>query len=194
MDTMPPPLSGFSAQAFFDRDAVAVARDLIGVELLVDGVGGVVVETEAYAADDPASHSYRGMTRRNGAMFGAPGTAYVYLSYGMHWCLNAVCRPGSAVLLRAIEPRTGIETMAMRRNMANRRLLCAGPGRLAQALGIDRSFDGLSFLDPPFRLQPASVSQDLMVGPRIGISKAVDQPWRFGLAGSPFLSKPFARA
>ncbi len=194
MDTMPPALSGLSAHAFFDRDAVAVARDLIGAELLVDGVGGVVVETEAYAADDPASHSYRGVTPRNGAMFGTPGTAYVYLSYGMHWCLNAVCRPGSAVLLRAIEPCAGIETMAMRRSMANGRLLCAGPGRLAQALGIDRSFDGLSFLCTPFRLRPASAPHDLVVGPRIGISKAVGQPWRFGLAGSPFLSKPFARA
>lgn len=178
---------------FFERDPVAVARDLIGAGLLVNGVGGVIVETEAYAADDPASHSYRGPTRRNGAMFGPPGTAYVYLSYGMHWCLNAVCLPGSAVLLRAVEPLAGIEVMEARRGVSATRLLCSGPGRLGQALGVNRSLDGLSLSGEPFLLRPAVATCDIVAGPRVGISKAMEQPWRFGMAGSRFLSKPFPR-
>lgn len=187
--------------SFFDRDVIAVARDLVGATLLVDGVGGIVVETEAYGPDDPASHSFRGQTPRNQAMFAAPATVYVYLSYGVHWCMNIVCQKGSAVLLRAIEPRQGIETMQARRNLAAMRLLCAGPGRLAQALGVDGALDGASILEAPFQLHPAcspintdTTVTNIISGPRIGISKATEQPWRFGLAGSKFLSKPFPRA
>ena len=178
--------------AFFNRDAVQVARDLIGCELTLDGVGGRIVETEAYTADDPASHSFRGMTARNAAMFTVPGTAYVYRSYGIHWCLNAVCLPGSAVLLRALEPAHGVDTMQARRGMETQRLLAAGPGRLCQALGVDMSLNGRSLLQRPFLLRTGR-GADIVCGPRIGISRAVEQPWRFGLAGSSFLSKPFPR-
>jgi len=176
---------------FFDRDAVDVARDLIGVALLLNGAGGIVVETEAYRADDPASHSYRGKTPRNAAMFGDPGTAYVYRSYGLHWCLNAVCSLGSAVLFRAMEPTAGITHMLERRGVAQETLLASGPGRLCQALGIDMRYDGLSLLKEPFSLRAGEVGNPVVVGTRIGIKKAADFPWRFGMAGSPFLSRRF---
>ena len=178
---------------FFDRDAVVVARDLVGAELLLNGVGGIIVETEAYTRDDPASHSYRGPTRRNATMFGASGTVYIYRSYGLHWCVNAVCRPGSAVLLRALEPTCGVDTMSGRRGVSRVTLLCSGPGRLTQALGIDSGLDGLSLLQPPFSLRFSDRRREVVSGSRIGISQGLVQPWRFGLARSPFLSTPFGR-
>ncbi len=179
---------------WFDLDAPMLARRLIGAELYLDGVGGVIVETEAYTQGDPASHSFRGPTERNRAMFGPVGRAYVYRSYGIHWCLNIVCdatERGSAVLVRAIEPRRGLDRMAARRGTAAPRLLCAGPGRLAQALGIDRSQDGADLLAPPFRMAAPAGETAIATGPRIGIARGVEAPWRFGLAGSPYLSRPF---
>ena len=170
-----------------------VAQALIGAVLLVDGAGGVIVETEAYDRDDPASHSHRGPTPRNAAMFGLPGHAYVYRSYGMHWCLNLVCgpEPGAAVLIRALQPLHGLPAMRARRGGATERLLCAGPGRLCQALGVTAALDGKPLDQPPFRLLTAEAPTKVLAGPRIGISRACDVPWRFGLAGSRHLSKPF---
>lgn len=163
----------------------------------MDSVGGVIVETEAYASDDPASHSYGGPSARNAAMFGPAGRAYVYRIYGLHWCLNVVCGAGegSAVLLRALEPTRGLEVMAERRDLSDPRLLCAGPGRLCQALGVDRRHDRLPLTEPPFALlAPSGPTPAVVVGPRIGISKAAERPWRFGLAGSRYLSRPFPRS
>lgn len=176
------------------RDSREVARRLIGMILLVDGVGGIIVETEAYDRLDPASHSFSGPTPRNAVMFGPPGRAYVYLSYGIHWCLNFVCREaghGAGVLIRALEPTTGISIMIERRRQQNPRLLCAGPGRLGQALAITHQLNGKRVDRPPFSLTAASRKAKVVFGPRIGISKAIDQPWRFGLAGSRYVSRPF---
>ncbi len=170
-----------------------VAQMLIGTTLLVDGVGGLIVETEAYDRHDPASHTYRGPTPRNAAMFGPPGHAYVYRSYGMHWCLNLVCgpEPGAAVLIRALQPLYGLATMQARRGGIAERLACAGPGRLCQALGITAALDGLPLDHPPFRLLPPTTPCAIVAGPRIGITQARDTPWRFGLKGSRYLSRPF---
>jgi DNA-3-methyladenine glycosylase len=180
-----------SLESFFSRSALAVAKDVIGAELAVDGVGGTIVESEAYEPDDPASHAYRGETPRNRAMFGPPGRAYVYRSYGLHWCLNFVCLPGSAVLIRALEPTHGLERMAERRGTDRPRLLCSGPGRLTQALGIDISMNGLRLDKPPFSLTFAMGERRIATGPRIGITRAIEHLWRFGLADSPFLSGRF---
>ena len=178
---------------FFARSVHEVAPDLIGVTLLLDGVGGSIVEVEAYDHEDPAAHGYRGRTARNASMFGPPGHAYVYRSYGIHWCLNFVCEAegsASAVLIRALEPSLGFKEMRRRRGLEDPRLLCSGPGRLCQALGISRAHDGLPLDRPPFELLPRDGEPELAVGPRVGITKAVDHPWRFGLAGSRFLSRP----
>ncbi|RYF40046.1 MAG: DNA-3-methyladenine glycosylase [Comamonadaceae bacterium] len=178
----------------FKGSAPEVARALIGATLLVDGVGGRIVETEAYDREDPASHSFSGPTPRNEAMFGPPGRVYVYRSYGIHWCLNVVCREaghGAGVLIRAIEPSHGVDLMRARRGLADLRLLCSGPGKLGQALGITRELNGLRLDRKPFRLLPAPAQVCVVTGPRIGISKAVELPWRFGLEGSAFLSRRF---
>ncbi len=176
------------------RNSPEVAKRLIGMTLLVDGVGGIIVETEAYDREDPASHSYSGPTPRNDVMFGPPGRAYVYLSYGVHWCLNFVCREaghGAGVLIRALQPTAGVSTMIARRRQEDTRMLCAGPGRLGQALGITRALNGKRIDLAPFSLTAAGTRAEVVCGPRIGISKAVDRPWRFGLAGSRYVSRPF---
>jgi DNA-3-methyladenine glycosylase len=188
------PAAEVPAVVEFSQPALTLARRLIGATLRVDGVGGRIVETEAYDRDDPASHSFAGPTARNRAMFGEPGRLYVYRSYGIHWCLNIVCGPagtGQAVLLRAIEPDSGIERMRQRRGVDQPRLLCAGPGRLCLALGVDAALDGHPIDSPPLELHFLPTPVKVVEGLRIGISKATDRPWRFGEAGSRFLSRPF---
>lgn len=177
----------------FLAPAESVARALIGVTVLVDGVGGRIVETEAYDREDPASHAFSGETERNASMFGPPAHVYVYRSYGIHWCLNFVCREaghGAGVLIRALEPVTGLDVMRARRDAVDERALCSGPGKLCQALGVTRAHDGMQLAGASFALLPAAPDLAIVAGARIGISKAVEVPWRFGLAGSRFLSRP----
>jgi DNA-3-methyladenine glycosylase len=184
-------------RAFFNRSVLEVAPDLIGATMLFDGVGGRIVEVEAYHHTEPAAHSFRGQTPRNAVMFGPPGYAYVYRSYGIHWCLNFVCEPrgsASAVLIRAVEPTVGLKVMRRRRGLRDERLLCAGPGRVCEALGITAAQSGMALDAPPFELFARAGTVEVVAGLRIGITKAADLPWRYGLKDSRFLSKPFPRS
>lgn len=178
---------------FFARSVHEVAPDLVGATLLVDSIGGTIVEVEAYDHEDPAAHGYRGKTARNASMFGPSGHAYVYRSYGIHWCLNFVCEEegsASAVLIRALEPTAGLDAMRERRGLENPRLLCAGPGRLTQALAVTREHDGLPLDRPPFEVHARARETEVVAGSRVGITQAADRLWRYGLAGSRFLSRP----
>jgi DNA-3-methyladenine glycosylase len=189
-----PPLGRPLKRSFFARSVHEVAADLIGATLLVHGVGGIIVEVEAYHHTDPAAHSFRGPTPRNRVMFGPPGFAYVYRSYGIHWCVNFVCEEegsASAVLIRALQPTHGIATMQRRRGLIDERPLCSGPGKLTQALAITDKHNGLALDAAPIALRARTTKPDIVAGPRIGITKAVELPWRYGLKGSKFLSKPF---
>ena len=180
---------------FFGRSVHKVAPDLIGATMLFEGAGGVIVEVEAYHHTDPAAHSYNGPTPRNLVMFGPPGFAYVYRSYGIHWCANFVCEAegsASAVLIRAIEPTHGLAAMRRRRGANDARALCSGPGKLCEALAINGKHSGLPLDRQPFALHARAERPDVAIGIRIGITKAVELPWRYGLKGSKFLSKPFA--
>jgi DNA-3-methyladenine glycosylase len=182
---------------FFARSVHVVAPKLIGTTLLVDGVGGSIVEVEAYHPEDPASHGFRGRTLRNASMFGPPGHAYVYRSYGVHWCLNLVCEEegtAAAVLVRALEPMQGIEQMRVRRRIDDPRLLCSGPGRLCEALAVTREHDGLALDRAPFELRAGAHRVQVRTAPRIGITRAADLPWRYVLAGSRYLSRALPRA
>ncbi len=181
-------------RAFFARSVHKVAPDLVGATLLVDGVGGIIVEVEAYHHTEPAAHSYRGPTPRNSVMFGPPGFAYVYRSYGMHWCVNFVCEKegsASAVLIRALRPTHGMSAMRRRRGLHDERALCSGPGKLTEALAITDKHNGLSLDAPPIALHARAGKPEIVAGVRIGITKAVELPWRYGWKGSRFLSKPF---
>ena len=187
---MPPRLT----RKFFDRSVHEVAPELIGATLLFNGAGGLIVEVEAYHHTDPAAPSYRGQTPRNAVMFGPAGFAYVYRSYGIHWCVNFVCEEAgsaSAILIRAVEPTEGLAAMRRRRGLPEARDLCSGPGKLCEALGVTIKHNGLPLDRPPFELRARAAAPEIVTGPRIGITKAADYPWRFGLKGSRFLSKAF---
>jgi len=189
-----PDLGRSLKRAFFGRSVHRVAPDLIGTTLLVNGVGGIIVEVEAYHHTEPAAHSYRGPTPRNQVMFGPPGFVYVYRSYGIHWCVNFVCEKtgsASAVLIRALRPTHGIPAMRRRRGVHDERALCSGPGKLTEALGITIAHNALALDAPPFALYARTEKPEIVAGVRIGLTKAVELPWRYGLKGSKFLSKPF---
>jgi DNA-3-methyladenine glycosylase len=181
-------------KSFFARSVHEVAPDLIGATFLVNGVGGIIVEVEAYDQTDPAAHSFRGPTPRNAVMFGPPGYTYVYLSYGLNWCVNFVCQAaGSAagVLLRAIEPTHGLAAMRQRRGVTDAKALCSGPGKLCEALAITKALGELPIDRSPIALHARSGGAEIATGVRIGLTKAVDLPWRYGLKGSKYLSKRF---
>jgi DNA-3-methyladenine glycosylase len=194
-DNPNPPAPGkLLKRSFFGRSVHEVARDLIGATLLVDGVGGIIVEVEAYHHTEPAAHSHRGPTPRNMVMFGPPGFVYVYRSYGIHWCMNFVCEKdgcAAAVLIRALQPTHGIPAMRRRRGLYEERLLCSGPGKLCEALGISIAHNALPLDAPPIAVYRRTGPVEVVTGVRIGITKAADLPWRYGLKGSKFLSKPF---
>jgi DNA-3-methyladenine glycosylase len=184
-------------RSFFARSVHEVAPDLIGVTLLVDGVGGRIVEVEAYDQEDPASHGYRGRTPRTASMFGPAGHAYVYRSYGIHWCLNLVCGDEGvpeAALIRALEPTAGIDEQQRRRRTDDLRALCSGPGKLCQALGVSREHDGLPLDRPPFRLRERTEIPEIVTAPRIGITRATELSWRYLEEGSPYVSRGRPRA
>ena len=192
--TVAPLLGKPLKRAFFGRSVHQVAPDLIGATLLVNGVGGIIVEVEAYHHTEPAAHSFRGPTPRNRVMFGPPGFAYVYRSYGIHWCVNFVCEKegsASAVLIRALQPTHGLAAMRRRRGLHDERSLCSGPGKLTEALGITDEHNGLALDAAPIALHARIGKVDVATGLRIGITKAAELPWRYGLKGSRFLSKPF---
>lgn len=188
------PAGRLLTRKFFARSVHDVAPDLIGATLLVDGVGGIIVEVEAYHHTEPAAHSFNGPTPRNMVMFGPPGFLYVYRSYGIHWCMNFVCEKegsASAVLIRAIEPTHGIPAMRRRRGLHDERMLCSGPGKLCEAMAVTGKHNGLALDTPPIAIYARTRKPQIVSGLRIGITKAVELPWRYGLKGSKFMSKPF---
>lgn len=190
----PPALGKPLSRSFFGRSVHEVAPELVGATLLVDGVGGIIVEVEAYHHTEPAAHSHRGPTPRNMVMFGPPGFTYVYRSYGIHWCVNFVCEKNgsaAAVLIRALQPTHGIPAMRRRRGLHDERLLCSGPGKLCQALSVSIAHNALPLDAPPIAVHQRTAELEVVTGVRIGITKAADLPWRYGLRGSKFLSKPF---